>query len=197
MKNKLLEKIQNDNSEMFDFFKKLSQELYENIDLTHKINITFDQKMNDILRNNKFYNLFEDFYFVKNKDINYLNGLLFCKNKEIVSLKFNKTEFDIDAIIIPTNIKHLSVRHHQDLSFIYNNTETSPAEKTSPSEISFLNKTIDQDMIETAQLKCDLDISGIVDFNMTPFLINKEDGIELLKNYTSEEKFKIRPKLPR
>lgn len=197
MKNKLLEKIQNDNSEMFDFFKKLSQELYENIDLTHKINITFDQKMNDILRNNKFYNLFEDFYFVKNKDINYLNGLLFCKNKEIVSLKFNKTEFDIDAIIIPTNIKHLSVRHHQDLSFIYNNTETSPAEKTSPSEISFLNKTIDQDMIETAQLKCDLDISCLVDFNMTPFLINKEDGIELLKNYTSEEKFKIRPKLPR
>lgn len=197
MKNKLLEKIQNDNSEMFDFFKKISQELYENIDLTHKINITFDQKMNDILRNNKFYNLFEDFYFVKNKDINYLNGLLFCKNKEIVSLKFNKTEFDIDAIIIPTNIKHLSVRHHQDLSFIYNNTETSPAEKTSPSEISFLNKTIDQDMIETAQLKCDLDISCLVDFNMTPFLINKEDGIELLKNYTSEEKFKIRPKLPR
>lgn len=199
MKNKLLEKIQKDNIEMFYFFKKLSQELYESIDLTSRINVDFDDKMHNILINNKFYNFFEDFYFSKCKDINYLAFVLVLKNKSIVSCTFNKKEFFIYRIIIPTNINNLSVLHSQDLSFIYNNDLLTGVyiDENNKAVFNFLNNEINKDMIESAQLTCDLDISCLVDFNMTPFLINKEDGIDLLKNYTSEEKFKIKPKLPR
>lgn len=201
MKNKLLEKIQNDNSEMFDFFKKFSQDLYESIDLTSNIDVDFDfaQKIRNILKNNRFYNLFEDFYFVKCKEINYLGFVLTLKNKSIVSCTFNKKEFFIYRIIIPTNINNLSVLHSEDLSFIYNNDLLTgkPIDEDNEAVFNFLNNKINKDMIEAAQLTCDLDISCLVDFNMTPFLIKKEDGIYLLKNYTSEEKFIIRPRLPR
>lgn len=189
MKNKLLEKIHINNIEMFDFFKKLSQELYENIDLSPN-NAIWEQKINKVLNNNNVYTLFEDVYFVKNKDISYLNCLIFCKDKKIISLKFNKKEFHIDDIIIGTNISHLSVLHSQNDSLIYDNTDNSDS-----SEISFFNKSIDQDMIEIAKLKYDIDISGLINFNMTPLIIEKEDGINLLKNYTSEEKIKTKPKV--